>query len=82
VVNEMKVKDRVKEIIAELFEIEEEKVTGETRFVEDLHAKSINIIEMIAIMEEEFNIEINSIRARRNRTVDQTVDYISSLLKC
>lgn len=80
-VDRMKVEDKVKKIIAELFEIKEEKISGKTRFVEDLHAKSINIIEMIAIMEEEFNIEIDSVRARRNRIVDQTVDYISSLLK-
>ena len=73
--------DGVKKIVAKIFEVDTKDITRDTRFVEDLLAKSLQIIEMIAMMEDEFNIEVDDSRARGNRTVGQAIDYVEELLK-
>lgn len=72
---------KVIEIVAEVFKKDRDELTLETRFVEDLHAKSVQIIELIALMESEFNIEIPFVEARKNRTLGDVVEYVSSKLK-
>jgi len=76
----MMVEERVKKIVANIFETEYVRITRDTRFLEDLFAKSINIIQMVAMIEDEFDIEIDDVEARKNKTVGQTIDYVERLL--
>jgi len=78
----MSVEEKVKEIIATIFQIERGKITSDTHLVKDLHIKSINLVEMIAWMEEEFNIQINLAEARRKNTVGEVIEYIKTLITC
>lgn len=63
----MSVEERVKGIISEVLGIDESEITGESRFIEDLGAESLDIVEMIAPMEEGFNIEISDEEAEKKR---------------
>ncbi len=67
---------RVREIIAEQLGMNEEDVTPEANFVEDLGADSLDIVELIMAMEEEFEIEVPDEDAEKLLTVQQTIDYI------
>ena len=73
----MSVEERVKGIISEVLGIDESEITRETRFIEDLGAESLDIVEMIAPMEEGFNIEISDEEAEKNVEVGQGIDYIN-----
>lgn len=73
--------ERVKEAVAKVFHKEVTELSRDTRFVEDLFAKSINIIELIAILEYQLGIEIPSAQGKRWRTVGQAIDLVGSLLK-
>lgn len=70
------VAQRVREIIAEQLGMNEEDVTPEANFIEDLGADSLDIVELIMAMEEEFEIEIPDEDAENLLTVQQTIDYI------
>jgi acyl carrier protein len=76
----MSVEDRVIKIVAQIFKTEEGKINRETRFVADLSAKSRDFMAMIALLEYEFDIEIEYVKAI-NKTVGQTVDYVETLVK-
>jgi len=71
---------KIIEIIAEIFEVEEDQVTKEKSFVDDFHAKSIKIIEMCATLEDEFDIEIDMEDARKNSTVGDAINYTLGLI--
>ena len=73
------IEDRVKSVIAKVLRMESGEINRESRFTEDLMAKSFDIIEIIATLEDEFNVEIDDSRAKRNRTVGEAVDYIIEL---
>jgi acyl carrier protein len=75
------VAQKVIEIVAEVFKKNKDELTCETRFVEDLHAKSVQVIEIIALMESEFNIEIPFVEARKNKTLEDVITYIENKLK-
>jgi len=77
----MSIEEEVIKIVAEQFKIEESQINRNTKFVDDLKAKSIQIIEMCATMEDQFDIEIDMEEARKNRTVGEAIDYIEKLLK-
>jgi acyl carrier protein len=77
----MSVEEKVKRIVAEIFGVDEGELTRETRFVQDLHAKSVNIIEMLATMEEEFDLDIPIAQVRRNKTIGEAIDYLEKRLK-
>jgi acyl carrier protein len=76
----MSCEDKVKEIVAIVFKVEQGQIGEETDFIEDLNAKSYDIAELIALLEDEFQIEIDPLRARQNKNVGQTIDYINELL--
>jgi acyl carrier protein len=76
----MSVEDRVIKIVAQIFKTEERKINRETKFVADLSAKSRDFMAMIALLEYEFDIEIEYVKAI-NKTVGQTVDYVETLVK-
>ncbi|HEX6727463.1 MAG TPA: acyl carrier protein [Nitrospira sp.] len=70
------VEERVKKIIAEQLGVEEEEVTPEASFVEDLGADSLDTVELVMALEEEFSIEIPDEDAEKILTVGKALDYI------
>ena len=69
---------RVKKIIIEQLGVKEEQVTNEASFVEDLGADSLNTVELVMALEEEFELEIPDEDAEKITTVQQAIDYIMS----
>ena len=68
--------DKVKEIIVEQLGVAEDSVTEEASFIDDLGADSLDIVELIMALEEEFDIEIPDSDAEKVVTVADVVDYI------
>jgi acyl carrier protein len=68
--------DEVKEVIVEQLNVSPEEVKPEARFVEDLGADSLDVVEMIMALEEKFEIEIPDSEAEKIQTVQDVVDYI------
>ena len=71
---------KIKEIIIDKLGIEENKITLEARFIEDLGADSLDTVELIMQFEEEFDIEISDEDAEKLTTVGSSIDYITSKL--
>ena len=72
--------DKVKEIIIDKLGIENEKITMDAKFIDDLGADSLDTVELIMQFEEEFNIEIPDTEAEGLLSVGQAVDYITNKL--
>lgn len=70
------VEERVKKIIGEQLGVEEDEVTLEANFVEDLGADSLDTVELVMALEEEFGIEIPDEDAEKILTVGKALDYI------
>ncbi len=75
------VTERVIKIVSDLFKIPPEKITRETKFTDDLHAKSIDIIALLAALGGEFKMTISSQEVQSNQTVGQAIAYIENKLK-
>jgi acyl carrier protein len=73
--------DDVKEIIVELLGVEENMVTSDAKFREDLEADSLDLVELIMAFEEKFGGEISDEDAQKITTVGEAVDYIEEHLK-
>ncbi|MFM7713513.1 MAG: acyl carrier protein, partial [Microcystis sp.] len=69
--------DRVKKVVVEQLEVEPEKVTPEASFANDLQADSLDVVELVMALEEEFDIEIPDEAAEQIDTVGKAADYIS-----
>jgi acyl carrier protein len=70
--------DKVKKIIVEQLGVEEEDVVLDASFIDDLGADSLDIVELIMALEEEFDIEIPDSEAEKIATVKNAVDYIKN----
>ena len=70
------VKERVIEIVAEQLGVSKDQVTPETSFVNDLGADSLDTVELVMELEEEFDINIPDDAAEKIQTVGQAIDYI------
>ncbi|EAZ92264.1 acyl carrier protein [Crocosphaera chwakensis] len=68
--------DKVKTIVVEQLEVEEDKVTPEANFANDLGADSLDTVELVMALEEEFDIEIPDEAAENIATVQAAVEYI------
>ena len=68
--------EKVRDIVVEQLGVDEEQVTLEATFIDDLGADSLDIVELIMAFEEEFNIEIPDEAAAKLKTVQDVVDYI------
>jgi acyl carrier protein len=74
----MSVEARVKEIIVEQLGVNENEVTPEAKFVDDLGADSLDLVELVMALEEEYNIEISDEDAEKILTVGDAIEYIKS----
>ena len=74
----MAVADKVKSIIVEQLGVDEEEVTSDASFVDDLGADSLDTVELVMALEEEFETEIPDEEAEKITTVQQAVDYIKA----
>jgi acyl carrier protein len=72
----MSVEEKVKKIIAEKLSVELEEVVPEASFVDDLGADSLDLVELIMSMEEEFDIDISDEDAEKLVTVQDAISYI------
>ena len=68
--------ERVKKIVVEHLNVEEEKVKPEASFIDDLGADSLDTVELVMAFEEEFGIEISDDTANEIQTVNDAVTYI------
>jgi acyl carrier protein len=72
----MAVEERIKKIIAEQLGVEEEDVIPDAKFVEDLGADSLDTVELVMALEEEFEIEIPDEDAEKIQTVSAAIDFV------
>jgi acyl carrier protein len=70
--------ERVKEIIANQLGVEKTEVVPDAAFVDDLGADSLDLVELIMAMEEEFDIEIADEEAEKLKTVQDVISYINA----
>ena len=68
--------EKVKERVSDILGVEAEDVNMESNFIDDLGADSLDIVELIMALEEEFDIEIPDEEAEKIQTVGDVVDYI------
>jgi len=68
--------DRVKEIIAKELEVDAKQVTPEAKFIEDLGADSLDTVELVMALEEEFGIEVPDEQAEKLQSVGDVIKYI------
>ena len=70
--------DRLKKIICELLSVEEDQITPGTKFQEDLGADSLDVVELVMEVEEEFDLEIPDECAEKFTTFQDVLDYINA----
>ncbi len=71
---------RVKSLIAEELAVDPSEVTAEASFIDDLGADSLDVVELVMAMEEEFDMEIPDEDAEKIETVQDAVDYLQNNL--
>ncbi len=76
--NSTNVEARIKQIIADQLGLREEEIKGESSFVDDLGADSLDIVELIMTMEEDFELEIPDEEAEKILKVQDAINYVNS----
>lgn len=74
----MNIDEKVKEVISHQLGVSLNEVVPEASFVDDLGADSLDLVELVMAMEEEFSIEIGDEDAERIRTVQDAIDYVKN----
>ena len=72
------IEERVKQIVVEQLGVRDEEVAGDSSFVDDLGADSLDTVELVMALEEEFSCEIPDEEAEKITTVQQAVDYVNA----
>jgi len=72
------IQGRVKEIVCEQLGVSEDEVTPQASFIEDLGADSLDIVELVMALEEEYEMEISDEDAEKIKTVQDVISYIES----
>ncbi len=72
--------EKIKKIIAEVLNVDEEEITMDTTFVDDLGADSLDVFQIIMGIEEEFDIEISNEEAEKIATVGDAVEQIKNAI--
>lgn len=75
------IEERVKKIVVEQLGVKEEEVKNDSSFVDDLGADSLDTVELVMALEEEFETEIPDEEAEKITTIQQAIDYIQANLK-
>ena len=75
------IEQRVKKIIAEQLGVNESEIKNESSFVDDLGADSLDTVELVMALEEEFECEIPDEEAEKITSVQQAIDYVTAHLK-
>ncbi|WP_069650235.1 acyl carrier protein [Caloranaerobacter ferrireducens] len=73
--------EKLKKIIAEQLEVEEDEIKMESSFQDDLDADSLDVVELIMAIEDEFELEIPDEEAEKIKTVKDAVEYIQNNMK-
>jgi len=71
--------EQIKQIIAEKLEISIEQITDDAKFIDDLGADSLDVVELIMTLEDEFDIEISDEEAEKIVTVRNAIDFMKNL---
>ena len=74
----MSVDERVKNIVAEQLGIGVDEISNESSFIDDLGADSLDTVELVMALEEEFDVEISDEQAENISTVQSAIDYINN----
>ncbi len=77
--SEKTVEEKVRDIVVEQLGVKPEQVTPEAKFIEDLGADSLDVVELVMALEEEFGSEIPDSEAEKLTTVGDVVKYIEDL---
>jgi len=72
------IEERVKQIVAEQLGVDEDQVTPGAAFMDDLGADSLDTVELVMALEEEFDVEISDEDAEKIQKVKDAIDYISN----
>jgi acyl carrier protein len=72
------IEQRIKKIVAEQLGVKEEEIKNESSFVNDLGADSLDTVELVMALEEEFECEIPDEQAEKINTVQEAIDYVST----
>ena len=72
------INERIKQIVAEQLGVDEDQVTKEASFMDDLGADSLDTVELVMALEEEFDIEISDEDAEKIQTVQNAIDYVEA----
>lgn len=75
------IEDKVRKIVAEQFEVAVDKVTPTARFIDDLKADSLSVVELVLAIEEAFGLEIPDEDAEKIKTVGDAINYVKSHAK-
>ena len=70
--------NKIRDILADNFEVDKDKITDETNFTSDLDADSIDLVEFILQLEDEFGAEISDEDAEKIKTVGDDVNYVAN----
>ncbi|OWK45112.1 acyl carrier protein [Fimbriiglobus ruber] len=77
----MSVEEKVIEIVCDHLAVDRSKVNRTTKFIEDIGADSLDIVELVMELEEEFDIQIPDDQAEKIKTVGEAIDYIETKKK-
>jgi len=73
--------DKMKEVLAEQFDVDPEKITRETDWMNDLGADSLDLVELIMSLEEEYGVSVTDESVYEHKNVGEIADYIETLVK-